>query len=85
MKKEEQVSIDEHKSLDSHHGLNCVRAYRCPESVCYYKQESDRKWNETNPSNRIFRLYISNNKGELCNENTIPIQKINIIKHLNIH
>ena len=31
LKKEEQMSIDEYNSPNSHSGLNCVRAYRCPE------------------------------------------------------
>ena len=76
LEREEQMSIDEHNSLNSYSGLNCVRAYRCPELKCDYKQESDRKTIGTNPINGVFRLYISNNKNELCNENKIPIQII---------
>ena len=37
LKKEEQVSIDEYNPRNSHHGLNCVRACRCPELMCDYK------------------------------------------------
>jgi hypothetical protein len=50
-----------------------VRAYRCPEFMCDYKRESDRKLIELNPINRVFILYISKNKSELCNDNKIPI------------
>ena len=85
MKKEEQLSIDEYYSLNSHYGLSCVRAYRCPELKCDYKKESDRKLIETNPINRVFRLYISNNKSVLCNDNKIPVQQYNIIKLLNMY
>ena len=76
LKKEEQLNIDEYNSLNSHYGLNCVRAYRCPELKCDYKQESDRKLIETNPINRVFRLYIAKNKRELCNDNKLPVQII---------
>ena len=72
LKKEEQFSIDEYNSLNSYYGSNCVRAYKCPELKCDCKPESDRKSIETNPSNRVFRLYISNNKSELCNDNKNP-------------
>ena len=43
LKKEEQLSIGEHKSPNSQNGLNCVRAYIYPELTCDYKKESDRK------------------------------------------
>ena len=70
------MRIDEYNSLNSYYGLNCVRAYRCPELKCDYKQESYRKLIGTNPINIVFRLYISNNKSELCNVNKIPLQII---------
>ena len=59
--------------MNSPYGLNCHRAYIYPELTCDYKKESDRRLIETNPINRIFRLYISKNKNELCYDNEIPI------------
>ena len=76
LKKEEQLSIDEYNSIKSPYGLNCVRAYRFPELTYDYKKESDMKLIATNPINRVFRLFISKNKHELCYYNKIPIQPI---------
>ena len=39
LEKEEQLNIDPYKSQNSQNGLNCVRAYRCPELICDYKKE----------------------------------------------
>ena len=51
-KKQEQLSIDEYKSLNSQYGgLGCVRAYTYPELTS--------KLIETNPINRALRQYIS--------------------------
>ena len=66
LKKEEQLIIDEYQSLNSQHGLNCVRAYRCPELTYDYEQ---RLISDT-----------SKHKSELCYDNSIPIQLIQHIK-----
>ena len=42
-KKQEQLSIDEYKTLNSQYGLNCVRAYIYPELTYDYKKWSDIK------------------------------------------
>ena len=62
LKIEEQLSIDEYNSRMSPYGLNCVRAYIFPELTCDYKRESAMKLIKPNPINRVFRLFISNNK-----------------------
>ena len=83
--KEEQLSIDEHSSLNSQNGLNCVRAYRHPELICGYKKEYDRKLIETNPINRVFRLYISKTKVNYVVIIIFQFNEYNIIKHLSTH
>ena len=42
-KKQEQLSIDENKTLNSQYGVNCVRAYIYPELTYDYKKWSDIK------------------------------------------
>ena len=74
--KKTQFSIDEYKSRNSQNGLNCVTAYRYPELTYDYKKESDIRLITTNPINRVFRQYISENKSEVCYDNGIPIQVI---------
>jgi hypothetical protein len=66
LKKEEQLSIDEYNSIKSPFGLNCVRAYRFPELAYDYKKESDMQLLKTNPINRVFRKYISDNQTYFC-------------------
>jgi len=41
-----------------------------------YKTDSDIRLIKTKPTNRVFRLYISKNKSELCYDNKIPITPI---------
>ena len=82
-KKQEQLSMDEHKSLNSQNGLNCVRAYIYPELTYDYKTEAYIKLIKTNPINRVFRQYISKNKSELYYDNRIPIQLIEYKKTTN--
>ena len=74
---EERRAVEhEYKSLNSHYGLNCVRAYRCPALKCDDKRGYDRKLFETSPINRVFRFYMSKSRSELCNDNKIPIRII---------
>jgi len=76
LKMEEQSSIDEYNSINGPCGLNCIRAYRFAELTYDYKKESDMKLIQTNPINRVFRLFISNNKNKLSYANIIPFQPI---------
>ena len=83
-KKEEQLNIDEYNSLNSQNVLNCVRAYICPELICDYKEESDRRLLETNPINIVFKLYISKNKLKLFYDDKIPTVPIQYSKETSI-
>ena len=77
LKQTEQIYIDEYNSINSEFGLNCIRAYRCPELTYNYKLESDIKLVHKNPINRFFRTFISNQQEYLCKILNIQNQKFN--------
>ena len=83
LKIHEQLSIEENNSIDSPNGLNCIRAYRFPEMECNYKRESDMKLIITNPINRVFRKFISDNKHEICNDKRMSFKPIQYTKETN--